>query len=435
MAMPQSRAPRAGEDRGIDSSYAWIRLAAALGIGATGGIGLWSSVILLPETVAYFGVERGDASLPFTATMMGIMLGGVVVGRLVDRFGAVAPVLMAATCLGIGYVGVAFATELWQVVLLQGVLIGGLGTAATFGPLIASTSLWFARHRGIAIALVASGNYVAGTIWPPIIRLLIDNTGWRDTHLFIGAACFLLMVPLALMLRRRPPDQPVEGVAAVHGGRRPPPLPGNQLQTLLVVAGIACCVAMAMPQVHIVAYCVDLDIAAARGAEMLSLMLGLGVVSRILFGLVADRIGALWILFIGSSLQAVCLLLYLPAGGIVSLYVVSGLFGLFQGGIVPAYAMIVRDYFPASQAGFRVGLVLAGTIAGMAIGGWFSGAIYDVTLSYEVAFLNGFAWNLLNMAIVVFLLWCDRGPGLATRRRPPSMLEAPLVGRWPGALR
>ena len=435
MAMPQSRAPRAGEDRGIDSSYAWIRLAAAVGIGATGGIGLWSSVILLPETVAYFGVERGDASLPFTATMIGIMLGGIVVGRLVDRFGAVAPVLMAATCLGIGYLGVAFATELWQVVLLQGVLIGGLGTAATFGPLIASTSLWFARHRGIAIALVSSGNYVAGTIWPPIIRLLIDNTGWRDTHLVIGAACFLLMVPLAS-------DAAATATGPAGRGRRC----GSWRAAPAAVAG--------KPAADIAGG--GRDRLLRRHGDAAGSSRGLlrrprhrgGPGRRDAFADARSRgrqphpvrschrpDRRLVDLVHRSSLQAVCLLLYLPAGGVVSLYVVSGLFGLFQGGIVPAYATIVRDYFPASQAGFRVGLVLAGTIAGMAIGGWFSGAIYDVTLSYEVAFLNGFAWNLLNMAIVVFLLWCDRGPGLTRRRRPPSMLEAPLVGRWPGALR
>jgi len=194
-------------------------------------------------------------------------------------------------------------------------------------------------------------------------------------------------------------------------------------------------VAMSMPQVHIVAYCVDLDLGQARGAEMLSIMLGLGVVSRIGFGFLMDRIGALWTLMASSSLQALSLLLYLPADGLYSLYLVSALFGLFQGGIVPTYAVIIREYFPASQAGTRVGLVLSATIGGMALGGWLSGEIFDWTLSYTAAFLNGFAWNLINMAIVVLLLWRARLPRLSIPRPRPMMVEAPLVGRWPGALR
>jgi MFS family permease len=180
--------------------------------------------------------------------------------------------------------------------------------------------------------------------------------------------------------------------------------PGT-VQTLLCVAGVSCCVAMSMPQVHIVAYCGDLGYGAARGAEMLALMLGLGVVSRLLSGWISDRIGGLRTLLLGSILQGVALLLFLPFDGLVSLYVVAGLFGLFQGGIVPSYALIVREHFSPSQAGARVGMVLMATLFGMALGGWMSGAVFDLTGSYRAAFVNGIAWNLLNVAIVLFLLY------------------------------
>ena len=419
---------------GVDSPHAWWRLAVSLIIGTTGGVGLWSAVVILPETQAHFGIDRGTASLPYTATMIGIMVGNVITGRLVDRFGIIVPILISSISLGLGYAGSAFAPNLWVYLFFQGVMIGTFGSSATFGPLIASISLWFRRHRGIAVALVASGNYVAGAVWPPLVNGLMQTVGWQGTHLVIGAICLAVMMPCAFALRRPPPPEAMQPdpVAARRPGeaRIQPQL----LQGLLVVAGLACCVAMAMPQVHIVAYCVDLDLGAERGATALSLMLGLGVVSRIAFGLVMDRIGALQTLLIGSALQALSLLLYLPADAVWSLYAVSAVFGLFQGGIVPAYAVIIRENFPASEVGLRVGLVLSATIGGMALGGWMSGVMYDWTLSYEAAFLNGFAWNLINLAIVVTLLWQTRA-GVRRMLRPrPVLVSAPLVGRWPGPL-
>lgn len=185
----------------------------------------------------------------------------------------------------------------------------------------------------------------------------------------------------------------------------------NTVQVLLCIAGVSCCVAMSMPQVHIVAYCGDLGFGAARGAEMLALMLGLGVVSRLVSGWVSDRIGGLRTLLLGSILQGVALLMFLPATGLVPLYVVSGMFGLFQGGIVPSYALIVREHFSPKEAGARVGTVLMATLFGMALGGWMSGKAFDLTGSYHAAFLNGIGWNLLNLTIALFLLSRLRGPG------------------------
>ena len=214
------------------------------------------------------------------------------------------------------------------------------------------------------------------------------------------------MLPLALLLRRPPPH-----VGCARGGdersRAPPAALGlspSALQTLLVIAGVSCCVAMSMPQVHLVAYCGDLGYGAARGAQMLSLMLGCGIVSRLTFGFICDRIGGLRTLLLGSALQGVSLLLFLPFDGLVSLYVISALFGLFQGGIVPSYAIIVREYFPPREAGARVGIVITATLFGMALGGWMSGAIFDLTGSYKAAFVNGILWNLVNVSIALWLL-------------------------------
>ena len=392
-----------GEDL-TDSGYAWWRLAASMALGTIGGVGMWSSVVVLPVIQAEFGIDRGDASLPYTATMLGFALGGVLMGRVSDRFGIMLPVIVSALMLCAGYVLAAQATGLWAFMAAQALVIGMLGTATTFGPLIADVSHWFKKRRGIAVAIVASGSYVAGTIWPPILQHAIDAWGWRQTYVGVGIFCVLTMLPLALCLRR---------CAKVDDGTVPMSardmadtlrMSPAMLQVLLVIAGLACCIAMSMPQVHIVAYCADLGYGPARGAEMLSLMLGFGVVSRLVSGLIADRIGGLGTLLLGSGLQCLALLFYLPFDGLTPLYIVSTLFGLSQGGIVPSYALIVRDYFPAREAGARVSLVLMATIVGMAAGGWLSGAIYDLTGSYQAAFLNGIAWNLLNMSIAFWLL-------------------------------
>jgi MFS family permease len=396
-----------------ESTYAWSRLVAALLLSTIGGVGMWSVVVALPAIQAEFGVARSDASLPYTLTMVGFGLGGILMGRLSDRFGIIVPVVVGTVALALGYLLAGYAGSLWQFALAQGVLIGFLGSSATFGPLLADTSLWFNRRRGIAVAIFASGNYLAGTVWPPIVQHFIETAGWRQTYAGIGMFCLASMLPLALVLRRRPPAFELGGAGARAAAwpQRPLGLSPGALQALLIVAGLACCVAMSMPQVHIVAYCGDLGYGATRGAEMLSVMLGFGIVSRLASGWICDRIGGVRTLLLGSSLQGVALLLFLPFDGLVSLYVISALFGLFQGGIVPSYAIIVREYFSPREAGVRVGTVLMATLFGMALGGWMSGVIFDLTGSYRAAFLNGTLWNLLNVAIAVFLLLRGRGRG------------------------
>jgi MFS family permease len=394
-----------GGDHLLDSGHAWLRMSLALLISTIGGVGMWSVIVALPAVQAEFGVARGDASLPYSLTMIGFGLSGILLGKLSDRRGIVPALLLGTLALVAGYVAAWSAGSIWQFALAQGLLIG-VGSAASFAPLLADVSHWFDRRRGIAVGIFASGNYLSGVIWPPLLQAFIASHGWRSTYLAVGAFCLLTMLPLALALRRRAPAH--ASAASTTSGSRAGGLPlalsPNALQALLVVAGVGCCVAMSMPQVHIVAYCGDLGYGAARGAQMLSVMLACGIVSRIGFGFISDRIGGLRTLLLGSTLQFVALVLFLPFDGLVSLFLISALFGLFQGGIVPSYAIIIREYFPSGEAGARVGMVITATLFGMALGGWMSGAIFDLTGSYHAAFVNGIAWNLLNMSIAFGLL-------------------------------
>jgi len=389
----------------VESTAAWVRLAVTLALSTIGGVGMWSVVVALPAVQTEFAVARADASLPYTLTMVSFGLAGIAMGRLSDRFGVMTPVMLGTLLLALGYVAASYAPSLGIYALAQGALIGA-GSSATFAPLLAHTSLWFVRRRGIAVAIFASGNYLAGTVWPPIVEHFIGTVGWRHTYAGIAGFIVITMVPLALLLRKKPPLG--DGTGTTVTARKQTPeslgLSPTALQTLLIIAGLSCCVAMSMPQVHLVAYCSDLGYGPARGAQMLSLMLACGIVSRLVFGAICDRIGGLRTLLLGSVLQGSALLMYLPFNGLVSLYVISALFGLFQGGIVPSYAIIVREFFDRSEAGARVAIVITATLFGMALGGWMSGVIFDATGSYRAAFLNGIAWNLLNLSIATWLL-------------------------------
>lgn len=399
---------------GPDSRYAWLRLSVALALMTIGANGMYVVSVVLPTVQAEFGIDRSAASMPYTMTMIGFGIGGILMGRLSDRFGVAVPVAIGAVGLGLGFVVAGAAPGLLLFGLAQGLLIGLLGISSTFSPLVADTTLWFEKRRGLAVAICASGNYVGGALWPPIAQHFIETVGWRATYVGIGVACIATMLPLSLLLRRRPPGFGATAAAPRTAHRapgawigpadRPLGLSKTTLQWLLNVSGVACCVAMAMPQVHIVAYCTDLGFGAARGAEMLSVMLGTGIVSRLVSGWISDRIGGLRTLLLGAVLQGLSLLLFIPFDGLVSLYLVSALFGLFQGGIVPSYALIVREHFASAEAGFRVGQVVTATLLGMALGGWMSGAIFDLTGSYDAAFLNGIGWNLVTVTIASLLL-------------------------------
>ncbi|MCB1456532.1 MAG: MFS transporter [Nitratireductor sp.] len=392
-----------------DSRYSWARLAVSVLAGTLTNIGMWAAILVLPAVQTEFGVDRADVSMAYTAVMAGFAAGNLLLGRLVDRYG-IAPVLACcALILSASFALGALSGSIWTFTLLQFAV--GFATAAGFGPLIADVSHWFVRRRGIAVAAAAAGNYLAGALWPQALKGIIAEQGWRAAFFFIAVVCLIGIIPLALMLRRRITHDASPAVGTAAFGTRSINLSPAMLQALLIAAGVGCCVAMSMPQVHIVAYCSDLGYGVTAGAEMLSTMLAAGIVSRLITGFIADYIGGVRTLLIGSVLQCLALFLYIPFDGLASLYVVSFVFGLSQGGIVPSYAIIVREYLPAREAGQRVGIVVTATVVGMALGGWMSGWIYDLTGSYAAAFPNGIAWNLMNIAVMLIVLMRTRNPG------------------------
>ncbi|QFT48528.1 bicyclomycin/multidrug efflux system [Roseivivax sp. THAF40] len=391
----------------LDKRRSWARLGLTLIVATTGDIGMWAVISVLPEVAAEFDVSRSAASLPYSATMLGFALGNLVIGRIVDRYGMALTLAFIGLGLACAYSAAALAGSILVLALVQFVI--GFLTAGSFGPLIADVSQWFMKRRGIAVGVAASGNYLSGAFWPIALGWLGGDAGWRWDYGALAVASLVILVPMSVLFRTRVDAGALavsEAQASARAGSTG--LSPRQLQWALGIAGIGCCVAMSMPQVHIVALCVDLGFGPAVGKEMLSLMLLGGVASRLVSGVLADRLGGIPTLLIGSVLQCIALILYLPSGGLTSLYIVSLIFGLSQGGIIPSYAVIVREYLPAREAGARVGFVIMMTILGMAFGGWLSGAIYDATGSYALAFWNGILWNGLNIAIVVAILMRSR---------------------------
>ncbi|MGB7976315.1 MAG: MFS transporter [Roseiarcus sp.] len=390
-----------------DGAYAFTRLALSLLIATLIGVGMWAVIVVLPPAQLDFGVDRSSASLPYTVMMCALAFSTIALGRMTDRHGIVLPLLISVVTLGVGFMLAGYAPNLAVFTAAHALI--GIGAGTGFAPMMADISHWFVKRRGVAVVIVASGNYFAGTIWPLVMSFTIPLVGWRLTYAGIGILVAALVLPLAFAMRRRPSAAAYEEAeAATETARADVGISPRLLLVLLIAAGFSCCVAMSMPQVHLVAYCGDLGYGVARGAEMLSLMMLLGIVSRIGSGFVADVIGGSATLLIGSFMQGVALLLYLYFNGLESLFVVSGIFGLFQGGIVPMYAVICRELLPPRRAGAAIGLVVSATIFGMAFGGYFSGVIFDLTSSYRMAFLNGVLWNAFNFAIVSWLFWRRR---------------------------
>lgn len=386
-----------------DSRYSWARLAISLGLSVVGSIGLWAVIVVLPAMQADFEVGRAMATVPYIFNMAGFAFGNLYFGRAVDRWG-ITPVLAGAALLQAMGFGVAALTSSFAVVSVVHLCLG-MGAAASFAPLIADVSQWFLKRRGIAVAIAASGNYLAGTVWPTPIAWVVDLHGWEGAYLALAALTLAIPLPGSLLLRRQIDANSADHATTVAASKAASiRLSPRALQFLLVIAGIGCCTAMSMPQVHIVALCIDRGFGQQAGAEMLSLMLAGGVASRLVFGALADRLGGLLVLAIGGTLQMLALALFLYQGSMASLYVISLIFGLSQGGIVPSYAIIVREYMPPREAGRRVGFVIGGTIIGMAFGGWVTGWLYDLTGDYSAAIWNGIAFNLLNVVIALGIL-------------------------------
>ena len=315
------------------SIYPVVRLITSLVLVTMGGAAMYGIIVVLKPVSIEFGVGRGVASLPYFMFMIIGGIGGVVMGRLADRFGILVPALIGCVGLPAGMAGAAFAEEFWQFCVSLGVLSGLLGTSALFAPIAADISHWFTRRRGLAVAIVITGTYFAGALWPPIVQASLDARGWRETFVLIAILMAVVMLPLVALLYRKPASL-IEAQAArtAPGAGRPLGVAPGTLQCLICAAGLGCCVAMAAPQVHIVAHVTDLGYAAQHGAAMLSLMLGTGIVSRIGSGFISDRIGGLRTLLLGSVLQALALVAFLGADTITLLYAVSAVFGLSQGG-------------------------------------------------------------------------------------------------------
>jgi MFS family permease len=388
----------------MDKASSWRRLTICSVIGLFINIGIWSVVVVLPEIEREFNSSRASSALPYTFTLAGFAVGNFVIGSIVDRIGIAKATIYACLLVSSNFLLCSLSGSLLIITLSHFFL--GLGTAVGFGPLIADITHWFVKRRGIAVAIIASGNYLSGVVWSPVIGTMLSSFTWRDMYLNIAIVLPTIVIPLAfLLLNKTTKIKSDTDNDFCANNKKLVKISGGRLQFLLGMAGIGCCIAMAMPQVHIVAYCVGLGFGATIGASMLSVMLASGIISRIMFGLCADRIGSLNTLILSSALQMISLIFFIPFDGMISLFVVSAIFGLSQGGIVPSYALVVRHFLPAREAGQRIGIVLMLTIFGMAIGGWMSGFIFDQTGSYRMAFLNGILWNIFNLGILGWLFF------------------------------
>ncbi len=385
-----------------DSIKSWIRLILLFTIGVIGTVGMWSVVVVMPAIENEFNIDRGQASLLYATTMVGFGLGNFLIGKIIDKFGLKSPIIFAIIILVSSYLIAMISNKFWHLLILQ--IFMGTAAATFFGPSMADIGNFFEKRRGLAVAIIASANYVAGAFWPLIISYFLEYTSWKEVYLYIAIICMVIMFPIALFLKNNVASN-ISNNDLSTDGKSLTNLSPNTLQILLILAGIGCCLAMAMPQVHIVALCVERGFGLSIGAEILAVMLFSGMISRVGFGFLSDKIGPVYTLFIGSLLQMLSLVFFLPFDSQLSLYIVSLMFGLSQGGIVPAYAMIIRKYLPIEQVGERVGLVIMATIVGMGLGGWMSGEIFDITQSYKLAFVNGIFWNFTNLLIVAFIMW------------------------------
>ena len=388
-----------------DSHYSWFRLLITFLIGTSLNIGMWAIVIVLPDIQKEFNFNRGEVSVLFSFTMVGFALGNFILGKLVDKYGIIFTLLFASFTVVLGFFISAFS---YSLILLSfcHVMIG-FGTAAGFGPLMSDISFWFSKRRGIAVSVAASGNYFSGIIWPTFISAVFFNSfDWRFLYVLFGIIAVILTIPLSFLLRKKI-EKSILDKETNEANRKLSEkfISPRLLLIILILASIACCVAMSMPQIHIVALCVDLGFSPIVGTNMLSLMLAGGVISRIISGVAVDYFGGFKVLLVGSSLQCLALFLYLPFDGLTSLYLVSLIFGLAQGGIVPSYAVILREYLPPQNIASKIGMVLMATIFGMAFGGWVSGFIFDLTGSYSLAFLNGIIWNVINILLIIYLMF------------------------------
>ena len=391
----------------IDSRQAWLRLFLVFTMSVLGTAGMWSVVIIMPSIQNEFQLDRAASTYPYVTTMFGYGFGNVIIGRMLDKIGIKKPIIFALSLLITSYLLSTLANNILWLSIIQFFL--GFSAAAFFGPMMADISKYFNKRKGLAVSLVASGQHLCGAIWPFIIKDFLIEGDWRNAHLFIALICSIFIPILFYFIGNKSPNSKnntlvLEEIKNTNSNLKLP-ISNQRVQTLLMIAGIFCCVAMAMPQVHIVPLCIDSGFGLGVGTEILSFMLFAAVTSRVLFGLLSDKIGPIQTLILGSALQAISLSMFLPFNSQLSLYIVAIFFGLSQGGIVPIYAVIISKFLPANEVAERVGLLIFATIIGMSLGGWLSGEIYDYTSSYSLAFLNGIFWNIINLIIMIYLFF------------------------------
>ena len=388
-----------------DSQQAWFRLAIIFTMSVIGTAGMWSVVIILPNIQSEFALDRAASTYPYVATMFGYGIGNVIIGRMLDRIGIKKPIIFALSLLVASYILSIFIRDVFFLSIIQFFL--GFSAAAFFGPMMADISNYFYRRKGLAVSLVASGQHLCGAIWPFLIKDFLLDGDWRNAHLFIAIVCSILIPILFYLLGNKKPkidlNQNLPSRKDDINSKVKLSISNKRVQVLLMFAGVFCCVAMSMPQVHIVPLCIDNGYGLAVGTEILSFMLFAAVASRVIFGFLSDKIGPIQTLLLGSSLQAISLTMFLPFNSQLSLYIVAIFFGLSQGGIVPIYAVIISKFLPSNEVAERVGLLIFATIVGMSLGGWLSGEIYDFTKSYKLAFINGIFWNIINLCIMIYL--------------------------------
>jgi MFS family permease len=409
VATAKDMAPR---ERAVEGHGAWLAAGAALAVlSISYGSPLLIVVALKPIT-ASLGTIREVTALAAAATWVGTGAGGILMGWLADRISIRRTVAFGATMIAAG-LAVSSIGTIWALFIGHGLLLGLLGNGAMFPPLLVYVSRWFDRRRGTALALIASGQYIAGMVWPSLFQWAMARYGWQATMLGYGIVCLCAIPPLAMWLLHPPPQPalPPASGTAMRPRRTALGLRPNLVLGLLCAAGFCCCVPMALPQSHLVAFCSDIGIPPAQGAAMLSVMTGCAFCSRQFWGWLADRIGGIPMLMLGSACQALAIGAFLLTQDEAGLFVVSAAFGLGFSGIVPAYVLIVRELFPAAEASWRIPTVLFVSMSGMAFGSWLAGALYDHFGYYAPAFALGAAFNVVNLTIIGFLLTRQGLPG------------------------
>ena len=367
------------------------------------------------------GTERAVLALAGALVWIGTGAGGIFMGWLADRIGLRTTITIGA-CMIAGGLALSSTGSIWALYVGQGLMVGFLGSGGVYPPLLVYVSRWFDRRRGTAIALISSGQYVAGVVWPTLFERGISSVGWQLVMLSYGVVVLVVILPTAMFLRP-PPVAPTTtraaAAATTGGGRRVAGLPANVAQVLLCVAGFFCCIPMSVPSAHLVAFCSDIGISPTRSATMLSVMLAAAFLARQAWGALADRIGGLRTILAGSACQAVAIACFLLTQDELGLFAIAAAFGLGFAGIIPSYSVAVRDLFPASEASWRMPLTLFTAMSGMAFGSWFAGFLYDHFAYYAPAFGIGVAFNIANLAIIGFLVY--RTGGLRRRLAWPAV--------------